>query len=331
MKQIKFNDEPIVVITGGVGFIGSCLARHLNDAGVKNLVLVDDLGTGIKWRNLLGKSFIDVIDKSQLFRWLEGKESAIGAIVHLGACTKTIETDASYLLENNYRYTVNLAQYALDNGIRFLYASSAATYGAGEQGFSDDNDQIEALKPLNMYGMSKQLFDLWAKREGVLDKIVGLKFFNVFGPNEVHKGRMASAIVQVLPTVQKEGVIRLFQSSQPDLYCDGGQMRDFVYVKDVVRMICAFLSKGATGLYNIASGNASTWNDLAAAVFAALNLPLKIEYIPMPVDLIGKYQNYTCADMQKTRSAIGSIADCRSLNESVKDYLQNYLLPDQIW
>ncbi len=330
MKQ-QFNDEPIVIVTGGVGFIGSCLVRNLNDAGVKNIVLVDDLGKGIKWRNLLGKSFIDVLDKSQLFKWLEGKESAIGAIVHLGACTKTIEADASYLLENNYRYTVNLAEYALRNDIRFVYASSAATYGDGQQGFSDYYEPLETLMPLNMYGMSKQLFDVWANREGYLDKIVGLKFFNVFGPNEFHKGRMASAIVHVLPTIQKEGVIRLFKSSQPDLYSDGGQMRDFVYVKDVVRMICAFLSNGATGLFNIASGRATSWNDLAAAIFSALNLPLKIEYIPMPEDLIGKYQNYTCADMEKTRAAIGNIADCMPLEDSVKDYIQNYLLPDQIW
>ncbi len=330
MKQ-QFNDEPIVIVTGGVGFIGSCLVRNLNDAGVKNIILVDDLGKGIKWRNLLGKSFIDVLDKSQLFKWLEGKESAIGAIVHLGACTKTIEDDASYLLENNYRYTVNLAEYAFRNDIRFVYASSAATYGDGQQGFSDSYESLENLRSLNMYGMSKQLFDVWAKREGYLDKIVGLKFFNVFGPNEFHKGRMASAIVHVLPTIQKEGVIRLFKSSQPDLYCDGGQMRDFVYVKDVVRMICAFLSNGATGLFNIASGRAASWNDLAAAIFSALNLPLKIEYIPMPEDLIGKYQNYTCADMEKTRAAIGNIADCMTLEDSVKDYIQNYLLPDQIW
>lgn len=327
---MRFNDEPIVVVTGGVGFIGSCLVRHLNDAGVKNLLLVDDLGKGPKWRNLLGKSFIDVIDKSQLFTWLEGKESAIGAIVHLGACTKTNEMDANYLLENNYRYTLKLAEYALKNEIRFLYASSASTYGDGLKGFSDNLEELETLKPLNMYGMSKQLFDLWAKHEGVLDKIVGLKFFNVFGPNEFHKGRMASAILHVLPVIKKEGVIRLFKSSQPALYKDGEQKRDFVYVKDVVRMICAFLSNGATGIFNIASGKATSWNELAAAIFSALNLPLKIEYIPMPDDLIG-YQNYTCADMDKTRVAIGNIANCMPLELSVDDYIKNYLLTDQIW
>ncbi len=331
MSKMRFNNEPIVIVTGGVGFIGSCLVRYLNDAGIKNLVLVDELGMSEKWRNLLGKSFIDLLDKQQLFSWLEGKESAIGAIVHLGACTKTIEKDASYLLENNYRYTLRLAEYALRNEIRFLYASSAATYGDGQQGFSDNDQVLETLRPMNMYGMSKQLFDVWAKQEGVLDKIVGLKFFNVFGPNEFHKGRMASAIVHVLPVVQKEGVIRLFKSNQLGLYCDGGQKRDFVYVKDVVRMIHAFLMNEATGIFNIASGIASSWNELAAAIFSALNLPLNIEYIPMPEDLIGKYQYYTCGDMRKTRAAIGNLADCMPLEHAVKDYITNYLLPDQIW
>lgn len=328
---MEFTDEPLIIITGGVGFIGSCLVRHLNDAGINNLILVDDLGKTSKWRNLLGKSFVDVLDKSQLFSWLVGKEAAIGAIVHLGACSRTTEPDASYLLENNYRYTVQLAEYALKNDIRFLYASSAATYGDGRQGFCDGDEDIESLRPLNMYGMSKQLFDMWAKREGVLDQIVGLKFFNVFGPNESHKGRMASAIVHVVPTVLEQGVIRLFKSSSPDLFADGEQKRDFVYVKDVVRMICAFLSNGANGLYNIASGRATSWNELAVAIFSALQLPLKIEYIDMPTDLIGKYQNYTCADMQKTHAAIGRAADCRPLDEAVADYIHNYLLPDQIW
>lgn len=330
--RMKIKDEPLYIITGGVGFIGSCLVRYLNDQGITNLILVDDLGQTAKWKNLLGKSFVDVLDKSQLFDWLVGKESAIAGIVHLGACSKTIESDASYLLENNYRYTVKLAEYALKNEIRFLYASSAATYGDGKQGFCDRHDEIGTLRPLNMYGMSKQMVDMWAKKEGVLDQVVGLKFFNVFGPNELHKGRMASAIVHVLPTILNEGVVRLFKSSEPHLYSDGGQMRDFVYIKDVVRMITAFLLYNqATGIYNIASGRASTWNELAAAIFSAAQRPHTIEYIEMPVDLIGKYQNYTCADMQKTKAAIGDAATCMSLEDAVADYVCNYLLSDQIW
>lgn len=329
---MKAKDAPLYIITGGVGFIGSCLVRQLNDAGINNCILVDDLGKSAKWKNLLGKATKDVLDKSQLFEWLIGKESAIAGIVHLGACTKTVELDASYLLENNYRYTVKLAEYALKNDIRFIYASSAATYGDGKHGFCDNHADIEILRPLNMYGMSKQLFDLWAKNEGVLDRMVGLKFFNVFGPNETHKGRMASAIVHVLPTILNEGVVRLFKSNEPHLYPDGGQQRDFVYVKDVVRMIAAFLlSTNECGLYNIGSGQAGTWNELAEAIFSAVGKPVKIDYIDMPTDLIGKYQNYTCADMRKTKSVIGSAANCMPLKEAVADYVCNYLLPEQVW
>lgn len=328
---MKIKDEPLFVITGGVGFIGSCLVRHLNDQGITNLVLVDELGQTQKWKNLQRKRFIDILDKSQLFNWLEGREAAIGAIVHLGACTETVEQNASYLLENNYHYTKRLAEYALNNNIRFIYASSAATYGDGSQGFSDSHEGIETLCPLNMYGMSKQLFDMWVKNVGVLDQVVGLKFFNVFGPNERHKGRMASAIVHVLPTILKEGTVRLFKSNDPEKYADGGQMRDFVYVKDVVRMISAFLlTSSSCGIYNIASGKASTWKELAEAIFLAAQRPINIEYIEMPNDLIG-YQNYTCGDMQKTRAALGKDAECLPLDIAVKDYVCNYLLPEKIW
>lgn len=329
---MQSKEQQIYIITGGAGFIGSCLVRHLNDSGISNLVLVDDLGQTDKWKNLLGKEYIDLLDKRQLFSWLEGKESTIKGIIHLGACSKTVEKDASYLLENNYRYTLHLAQYALRHHIRFIYASSAATYGDGSQGFTDDHQELHSLRPLNMYGMSKQMFDLWAKREGVLDRLVGLKFFNVFGPNEFHKGRMASAILHMLPTIQREGVVRLFQSSEPGKFCNGGQMRDFVYVKDVVRMISAFLlANKACGIYNIASGKAHTWNELAEAIFSAIKKPLNIEYVPMPADLIGKYQNYTCANMQKTQAALGSLANCMPLKEAVHDYVTNYLQPEQIW
>lgn len=321
----------LIVITGGVGFIGSCLVKHLNDLGFSNIVAVDDLGMGNKWRNLTGKRVADVLHKKELFSWLEGREAFIGAIIHLGACSKTVELDANYLLDNNYRYSQRLAQYAIDNGIRFLYASSAATYGDGGEGFLDDENGIDALRPLNMYGMSKQLFDQWVRNSGFLGKVTGLKFFNVFGPNEFHKGRMASAITHILPTAQKDGVVRLFQSSEPERFADGGQQRDFIYVKDVVRMIYAFLLNGATGLYNIGSGVPSSWNELAAAVFKAIDTPIKIEYIQMPADLLGKYQNFTCAEMTKTRSALGEAANCRPLDESVREYVRDYLLTGEIW
>lgn len=328
---MKIYEDQLIVITGGVGFIGSCLVRYLNDLGIYNIVVVDDLGKGDKWRNLVGKRVLDVLYKGELFRWLEDKQTQIEAIIHLGACSKTVELDANYLLENNFKYSQRLAGYALVNDIRFIYASSAATYGHGDQGFKDDEANLTILQPLNMYGMSKQLFDQWLSTEGVLDKVTGLKFFNVFGPNEYHKGRMASAITHILPTAQKDGVVRLFKSNDPEHFSDGGQKRDFIYVKDVVRMIQAFLLNDAMGIYNIGSGVPSTWNELAEAVFSAIDAPAKIEYIQMPEDLHGKYQNFTCADMAKTKLAIGQAADCRPLKESVDEYIRDYLLTGKTW
>lgn len=325
------NNEKIIVVTGGAGFIGSCVVRHLNDQGIQNIIVIDELGKSEKWRNLVGKRFIDFIPRDELFNWLQGRETEIGSFIHLGACTSTVETDASYLLENNYRFSQRLAEYALKNNQRFIYASSGATYGDGSEGFSDDHKTLDSYRPLNMYGLSKQLFDLWLKNEGLLNRVVGLKYFNVFGPNEWHKGRMASAITHIYPTAQKDGVVRLFKSSEPDLYSDGEQKRDFIYVKDVARMTCAFLHNDASGIFNIGRGVAGTWNELAKALFKAINKPAHIEYVPMPQDLIGKYQNYSCADMVKTRAALKSAADCASLEEAVIDYVRNYIMKGQTW
>lgn len=271
-----------VVVTGAAGFIGSCAVRHLNDLGYENLILVDDIEKTEKWKNLIGKKFNTILSKHQLFDWLVGKQKDIRAFIHLGACSDTLEADGDYLLENNYRYTVRLAEYALENDIRFIYASSAATYGDGSLGFSDHHDLLEELKPLNLYGFSKHLFDLWAKRQGVLDKIVGLKYFNVFGPNEHHKGRMASMVYKMLTPAKHEGVIHLFRSSDPDRFSHGDQCRDFIYVKDAVKMTCDFLQNDIAGIFNIGSGVPTTWNHLASALFQALSKPAKIEYIDMP-------------------------------------------------
>lgn len=328
---MKIYDDQLIIVTGGAGFIGSGVIRELNNKGIFNIIVVDELGHSTKWKNLVGKRILDVIEKEKFFDWLQGKEDIIEAFIHLGACTSTVETDASYLLENNYRFTVRLAEYAITNNHRFIYASSAATYGDGSLGFQDNESMLENLQPLNMYGFSKQLFDLWVKNQGVLDKVVGLKFFNVFGPNEAHKGRMASAIAHIVPTAQKDGVVRLFKSSDLKNFSDGGQKRDFIYVKDAARMVVAFLENDATGIYNIGSGQANTWNDLAKAVFASLGKPMKIEYIDMPQDLVGIYQNYTCADMTKTARVLKSAAQCVPLEASVKDYVQNYLLSDRTW
>lgn len=320
-----------IVVTGGAGFIGSAVIRQLNDEGLHDIIVVDHLGTSEKWQNLVGKSFSDVLDKANLFDWLKGRHGQIEAFIHLGACSSTVEQDASYLLENNYRYTRRLAEYALEHHIRFIYASSAATYGDGNCGFKDSHHDLESLQPLNMYGYSKHLFDLWAKKNHLLDRLVGLKYFNVFGPNEYHKGRMASVIPKFLPQILKEGKIALFKSSEPEKFGDGDQRRDFIYVKDAARMTCAFLKNQDTGIYNIGSGKASTWNELTRAIFKAVDKPVHIEYISMPSDLIGKYQNFTCADMFKTHACLQESAHCRPLGETVVEYVQDYLCKDQRW
>lgn len=324
---MKKQKERLIVITGGAGFIGSCLIRHLNDRGVEHILIVDDLGKSEKWKNLVGKRYCDIISKHTIFDWLQGRQEEIEAFIHLGACSSTVEQDANYLLENNYRFSVRLAEYALTHGKRFIYASSAATYGDGSCGFSDDHDALETLRPLNMYGYSKHLFDLWLKKQDVLKNVVGLKYFNVFGPNEAHKGRMASAIFHFFALVQKEGVIRLFKSSAPKEFADGEQKRDFIDVRDAVRMTSAFLDNTAGGIFNIGTGEANSWNLLAKSVFKALHKNPKITYIDMPHDLVGKYQNYTVADMAKTRKALKEVAKCGPFDKSVIEYVQDYLVP----
>ncbi len=324
-------DDRIIIVTGAAGFIGSCLVRHLNEKGFTNLVLVDDLGTSEKWQNLVKKQYQDIHPISAFPGWLQGRESEVQAIIHLGACSDTMEKNASYLLENNYRYTLQLAEWALENDVRFIYASSAATYGDGSLGFSDHHDLLPSLRPLNMYGYSKHLFDLWALREGVLDSIVGLKYFNVFGPNEWHKGHMASAIVKFVNTIKKEGKLTLFASSEPEKFKDGEQVRDFLYVKDAIVATAAFLEVPEGGIYNIGTGKTETWKSLAKATFNALGVPEKIEFIPMPQDLIGKYQNYTKAEMGKAKSVIGKAAETRPLEVAVKDYVAGHLVNHTYW
>ncbi len=326
--------QPLIIITGAAGMIGSCTVRYLNDQGVKDLLLVDDLKQGEKWKNLLGKQFVDLISKHRLFEWLQVNEDKVSAIIHLGASSDTTESNADYLLENNYRYTVRLAEWAVMHDKRFIYASSAATYGDGSLGFTDDEEQISHLRPLNMYGFSKQLADLWMKRENVLHRVVGLKYFNVFGPNEYHKGRMASMVLKMCEKADVEGKIQLFKSNHPQ-YGDGDQCRDFIYVKDAVRMTCSFLDskyRKVGGLFNIGQGKVTTWNQLAGALFKALGKEPNIEYIDMPADLSRQYQNYTCADMRKFNTLFSSdLPSPRSIDEAVREYVQEYLMRNSRW
>lgn len=330
--MMEQNEGKLIVVTGAAGFIGSCTVRYLNDLGITQLLLVDDIKKTEKWRNLVNKKCFDFISRYALFKWLDSHIQKVKAFIHLGACSDTMEIDGDYLMENNFRYTIRLVEYALRHKKRFIYASSAATYGDGTCGFNDDHEHLDRLKPMNLYGFSKYYFDLWAKQQKILDQIVGLKYFNVFGPNENHKGRMASMVYKMLPLAQKEGTIRLFKSSEPNRFGDGEQCRDFIYVKDAVRMTCDFLKNNLYGIFNIGSGQTTTWNALATAVFKALDKPAKIEYIDMPSDLIGQYQNYTCADMAKYKKQSKMEPLCQyTIEEAVKDYVRNYLLRGERW
>ncbi len=324
----------MIVITGAAGLIGSGVVRHLNDLDRGNLLLVDDLKQGEKWKNLVGKQFVDMVPKTKLFEQLKDREEEIDAVIHLGACSDTTEADADYLLENNFRFTVKLADWALSHDKRFIYASSAATYGDGTLGFSDDESAIERLKPLNMYAFSKQLVDLWMKREKAFDRAVGLKYFNVYGPNEYHKKHMASMVLKMMRKADSDGVIQLYKSNHPQ-FADGEQQRDFIYVKDAVKMTCAFLEpecREIGGLFNIGQGQASSWNTLAGALFQALGKEPRIEYIDMPKELSRQYQNYTCAEMQKIRSTLTpSVCKVTSIQDAVQEYVQDYLLPSARW
>lgn len=319
-----------IIVTGAAGMIGSGLVRALNNAGFSNLVLVDELGKSLKWKNLLGKLFIEVIHPSHLFEYLKGREGEFSAILHMGACSDTTETDADFLLENNFRFTIRLAEIALKNKIRFIYASSAATYGDGSLGFDDCEESLEKLKPLNMYGFSKHLVDLWMKREGVLKDVVGLKYFNVFGPNEAHKAHMSSFLSKVASNVEKGEKVSLFKSNDPKNFLDGEQKRDFIYVKDAVKMTLGFLEKNEGGIFNIGMGKASSWNEIAKCLFKAYGQRPKIEYVEMPKHLTFQYQNYTKANMDKFFKAFPNYS-LVPLEEAVQDYAHNYLATGEKW
>jgi ADP-L-glycero-D-manno-heptose 6-epimerase len=328
MKPNDFSDARVLV-TGGAGFIGSALVWALNRRGCDRIVVCDRLGTDERWRNLTPLRFADYVEADDLLPRLPG--GALGKfdlVLHMGACSSTTETNASFLIRNNYEFTRDLATWALGQKTRFVYASSAATYGDGSAGMDDDDGGLDKLRPLNMYGYSKHLFDLHARRAGFLNRMVGLKYFNVFGPNEGHKGDMRSLVHKSTAQVQAGGVIRLFKSYRSD-FRDGEQKRDFLSVKDAVAMTLHLAaSKRAGGLFNIGSGKARTWLDLARAVFAALKRKPKIEFIEMPEAIRDKYQYFTQANLVRLRAA-GYTAPVTSLEDAVSDYVRNYLVPDK--
>ncbi len=314
------------VVTGGAGFIGSALIAALNKRKINDILVVDQLGCDYRWKNLRGLSFTDYIDKDDFLEAITANKLSgkFEAVFHLGACSDTTEKNASYLMRNNYQYTKLLAQWAVEANIRFIYASSAATYGDGSAGFSDNMDKLSSLRPLNMYGYSKHLFDLWAQKAGLFKKIVGLKYFNVFGPNEYHKADMRSFPLKAYEQINATGKVQLFKSYKPQ-FADGGQQRDFIYVRDAVDMTLFFLDNPQfNGLFNIGTAEPRTWNDLVTAVFAVMGKKPDIEYVEMPQSIRNQYQYYTCADMTKLRNA-GYKKQTTSLEEAITDYIRNYL------
>lgn len=316
------------IVTGGAGFIGSVLLWKLNQEGIDDILVVDRLESSDRWKNLRKHHFSDYIEADDFLIWLTaGKFSKIEGIVHLGACSSTTEINGSFLIRNNFEYTKALAAWALAKNRPFIYASSAATYGDGQFGYTTDSQTTQKLIPLNIYGYSKHLFDLWALRRGVLKKLVGLKFFNVFGPNEYHKGDMRSMVAKAVEQVKRDGKIRLFRSYRPE-FKNGEQRRDFLYVKDAVGVIWNFMKTPREGgLFNVGAGHAQTWNDLAKVLFAALDQPMRIDYIEMPESLRTKYQYHTQADMS-WRKAKNRAKPFRTLEEGVNDYVLNYLSKD---
>lgn len=319
-----------ILVTGGSGLIGSAIIACLNALGFTNILVTDKLGNDLRYRNLVPLKFAEYMEYEDFDRALEADPAAfsdIKTVFHLGACSATTEKDCTYLIHNNYEYTKKLAAFALGNGARFVYASSAATYGNGDNGM-DDEAPIEPLRPMNMYGYSKQLFDLHALHNGYLDKITGIKYFNVFGPNENHKAGMVSMVFRAFHQIRETGSVKLFKSYRPE-YADGCQKRDFLGSKEAAAITVHLAqNEAATGLVNVGAGKARTWLELVRPIFKALNVPEKIEFIEMPENLRAQYQYFTQAKIDKL-TRLGGNAFLVPLEVSVTDYVKNYLVPDK--
>ena len=321
----------MIIVTGAAGFIGSCLAGKLNNKGMTDIVLVDDFSREDKAGNVRNKAFREQVHRDHFFTWAEKTDHNIDFFFHIGARTDTTEFDKTVFDRLNLNWSKKVWTYCTERSIPLVYASSAATYGLGELGYKDDHDVVFHLKPLNAYGESKNDFDQWVlEQEAAPPFWAGMKFFNVYGPNEYHKGRMASVIFHAFRQIQQTGKVKLFRSHRPD-FGDGMQLRDFIYVKDVADVLYFLMNRGeAPGLYNLGTGRARSFNDLASSVFRSLDLPAKIEYIDTPEDIRDKYQYFTEAEMQKLRRA-GYEEPFYSLEEGVEEYVREFLIPGRYY
>lgn len=319
----------MIVITGAAGFISSCLVAQLNQAGFKDLVLVDDFSRKEKENNINGKTYTELVDRNKFIAWLDDNADMVQFVVHLGARTDTTEFDKAIFDELNLNYSKDVWNLCVKHGLPLIYASSGATYGLGEFGYDDNHDVVEKLKPLNPYGDSKNDFDKWALAQKEQPYFwAGLKFFNVYGPNEYHKGRMASVIFHAYNQIEEKGSVKLFRSHNEN-YTDGGQLRDFVYVKDVASVIMFLMNhRKDSGIYNLGTGQARTFLDLAKGTFKALNKAEDISFIDTPADIRDKYQYFTEANMNKLKS-IGYNKPFTSLEDGISDYVSNYLVPSK--
>jgi ADP-L-glycero-D-manno-heptose 6-epimerase len=325
------EQHDMIIVTGAAGFIGSCLTGHLNTLGFKNIVIVDDFSREDKIPNLVGKFFTHKIERDGFFDWLTTENPPIAYVFHLGARTDTTEFDYAVHEKLNVVFSKNIWKYCTEKQIPLVYASSAATYGAGELGYEDTHSIVDQLQPLNAYGISKNEFDKWAIVQREMPPAwFGLKFFNVYGPNEFHKGRMASVIFHSVNQIRTNGLVKLFKSHRPD-FKDGQQLRDFIYVKDLLNVAVWLMENQPTsGLYNLGTGIARSFEDLVKATFAAMDLIPNIEFIDMPEDIREKYQYFTEANMSKLK-ATGYPEAFYSLEDGVADYVRNYLLENNYY